>query len=64
MSEPKHAFYATRKGVPKGVTGTGWHRFCDECGEGPNHPNHDVSQSEQGESLLRALKADDGPGGW
>ncbi len=36
----KHTFYATRKGVPMGVSGSGWHRICDECGEGPNHAIH------------------------
>ena len=38
-----HAFYATRKGTPKGVAGD-WARRCDVCNLGPNDPIHLVSQ--------------------
>lgn len=53
-----HAFYATRKGTPKGVAGN-WANHCDDCGEGVNTAIHDVSNAENGAALLRALEDSD-----
>jgi hypothetical protein len=51
----KHAFHATRKGTPKGER-SDWHRICDECGEGPDHPVHVVSRAEEEKTLLRVME--------
>jgi len=55
MTDP-HAFYATRKGTPKGETVPTWWKFCDECGDGREAPQHRVSQAEEDNALLRAIE--------
>ena len=56
--EPKstenHAFYATRKGTPKGVRGD-WANRCDVCDRGVDDPIHIVSQAEADQNLLDAI---------
>ncbi len=63
--EPKqiknHAFYATRKGTPKGVKGD-WANRCDVCDLGLRDPIHVVSQAEADQNVLDAIEGrrDDG----
>ena len=50
-----HAFYATRKGTPKGVKGN-WANVCDVCGGGLRDPQHVVSQEEADKNVLDAIE--------
>ena len=54
-----HAFYATRKGTPKGVSGDWWKR-CDVCDEGLEAPQHrQASQEQMDQGILDAIEGKD-----
>ena len=52
-----HAFYATRKGTPKGQAGDWW-KYCDVCGARKDDPQHIVSQEVADENVLKAIRGD------
>lgn len=61
LAQP-HAFFATRKGVPKGETllpdGRKWSSVCDVCGEGMNTvAHHAASDTDHAYALLKAIEA-------
>lgn len=50
-----HAFFATRKGTPKGVAGD-WAKRCDICDEGPDaHWHRRASQEQLDQGIVDAL---------
>lgn len=56
-----HAFFATRKGTPKGVAGD-WAKHCDVCGGDMSEPQHRVSQAVADQSVLDAIEGKDDSG--
>lgn len=49
-----HAFFATRKGTPKGISGNWW-EYCDECGGRMEDPQHRVTQEVSEQAILNAI---------